>query len=75
MRELLNDANIFGAGGEIRTLMPLRALRPEHSVSTNSTTSAIRVAKLTGICKNENRLLEVGNRSQEPGIRKGMSIE
>lgn len=30
----------YCAGGEIRTLMPLRALRPEHSVSTNSTTSA-----------------------------------
>ena len=30
----------YGVGGEIRTLMPLRALRPEHSVSTNSTTSA-----------------------------------
>lgn len=26
--------------GEIRTRTPLRALRPEHSVSTNSTTSA-----------------------------------
>lgn len=26
--------------GEIRTRTPLRALRPEHSVSTNFTTSA-----------------------------------
>ncbi len=31
---------LISAEGETRTLMPLRALRPEHSVSTNFTTSA-----------------------------------
>lgn len=32
----------LGAQGETRTPMPLRALRPEHSVSTNFTTWAGR---------------------------------
>ncbi len=43
---------IRGAEGEIRTLTPLRELRPEHSVSTNSTTSACG-AKISGAVKDQ----------------------
>jgi len=50
-----------GAQGETRTPMPLRALRPEHSVSTNFTTWAGRGKGIIcrGMMKGNYRLQQV----------------